>query len=67
MEHQCNYCKQPLYETEQVRWYSEYIHCQCYDALLTDPVTIMVIELPTHDHNQERPARFVSAVAVQHS
>jgi hypothetical protein len=64
MEQQCNYCKQPLYETEQVRWYSEYVHCQCYDTLLTDPVTIMLIELPTHVHSDEMTAEFADAVAA---
>jgi hypothetical protein len=47
----CHYCKQPLAETEKVRWYDEHIHTQCYDAILAEVVAIIVTEQPTHNHS----------------
>lgn len=55
MEQQCTYCEKPLGETEKVRWYSEHVHSECYDALLADTAAIIVIKQPAHDHNQEMP------------
>ena len=41
---QCRYCQQPLADTEKVRWYDEHIHTQCYDAILTEAIAIIVTE-----------------------
>ncbi len=67
MEQQCTYCGKPLGETEKVRWYSEHVHSECYDALLADARAIIVMKQPAHDHNQEMPARGASAVAAHYS
>jgi hypothetical protein len=55
---QCDYCEQPLSETERVRWYDEYIHSECYEALLADAVAIIVTEQPVQDHSNEMTAGF---------
>jgi hypothetical protein len=66
MEHQCGYCEKPLAEIERVRWYDEYIHSECYEALLADVFAIIVTEQPAPDPNQEVTAGFASAGAVHH-
>jgi hypothetical protein len=49
----CVYCEKPLLETEKVRWYSEHVHTDCYEALLADAEAIIVTEQPAQDHSQE--------------
>lgn len=48
-----SYCEKPLSETERVRWYGEHVHAECYEALLTDAVAIIVTEQPTQDSSKE--------------
>jgi hypothetical protein len=63
----CVYCEKPLSETERVRWYGEHVHSECYEALLTDAVAIIVTEQPAQDHSNEMTAGFAYAVALHHS
>ncbi len=49
----CVYCEQPLAETERVRWYSEHVHTECYEALLANAAAIIVTEQPAQDPSKE--------------
>jgi hypothetical protein len=49
----CVYCEKPLAETERVRWYSEHVHSECYEALLAEAVAIIVTEQPAQDYRKE--------------
>ncbi len=63
----CVYCERPLAETERVRWYSEHVHSECYEALLADDAAIIVTEQLAQDHRKEMMPGGSKAGALPHS